>query len=293
MIKELQIELTNACNASCLMCAHRHMKRPVEHMDLSLVRKIVEEWKTLVTDDFLIGICGIGEPILHPQFKEALNILKGTNYAVGTNCYGLNKENVQALIDTKFTDITLSIDAMTAEVHDKMRPGLNFDKCIEGANLLIDELRKVPKFWSNVYIQLIATDINKHEIDDFISHWLKETSDLEGIKIFIKPMYQWPGLDNPLFPGPSFPEQSNEKVVFGPFQDRTFRSRCKLFDNWALIQSNGDYQPCCMPVEDEFQVGNVKDNTIVELYNSPRMKELRELFKSKRYEEIPFCNKCI
>ena len=44
--------------------------------------------------------------------------------------------------------------------------------------------------------------------------------------------------------------------------------------------------------EDDYKIGNTKDNTILELYNSDKMNKLRELFKAGKFEQIPFCKDC-
>jgi radical SAM protein with 4Fe4S-binding SPASM domain len=83
-------------------------------------------------------------------------------------------------------------------------------------------------------------------------------------------------------------------VLWGPLNESTsFRENCELFNNWAMIQSDGAYQPCCMNVEDDYQIGNVKDHTIMELYNSSKMNNFRVLHSLKKYDQIPFCRDCI
>lgn len=293
MIKELQIELTNACQGKCLMCAHKDMKRPVTHMELGLLEKIVAESKDFIKEPYLVGICGVGEPSLHPQYKECMEILKFIRFATGTNCSAFNSDIQDATIKAKFTDITLSLDAVSEEAYAKMRPGCDFNKSVENAIMFLKKLSTLKRFWRSVFVQIIPTRANFNEVWPFINFWGKHILDLPGAVIFVKPMYKWPNVDNPWYPADKFAGEQHPKIQWGPQEDTTFRKTCNLFDDWAMIQSDGAYQPCCMPVEDDYQVGNVKNNTIAELYKSPRMVELRKLKKEGRIDEIPFCKNCI
>lgn len=293
-LKEIQIELTNDCQAKCLMCSHRNMKRVVTHMDLELLNKIVDEVITISQDPYFVGICGVGEPLLHPQLEEALKIVSRLpRWAVGTNGQALDENRRRYLIESKFDDLTLSLDAISPETFTKMRPGLSFTTVLENVLNLFNELRSCERFWRNIYVQMILTEDNRLEMQSFIDYWLTKTNGIEGVVVFIKPMYQWPGLDNPHYPGPTVEIRENPRVLWGPVNsDTRFRETCSLFDNWVMIQSDGAYQPCCMNVDDDYQIGNVADHTILELYNSDRMNLFRKLFKEKKYNEIPFCGGC-
>jgi radical SAM protein with 4Fe4S-binding SPASM domain len=263
-------------------------------MDLGLLEKIVDEALSISRDPYFVGICGIGEPLLHPQIEEALRIVgRLPRWAVGTNGQALDERRRKALIENKFKDLTLSIDAISSEVHSSMRPGLSFTKVLDNVLSLLRELREVERFWRYIYIQIIVTKVNQGEVQSFIDFWLTKTQDLGGVVVFIKPMYQWPGLDNSFYPSPKIEIKEQDRVLIGPFESSTkFRDNCNLFNDWAMIQSDGAYQPCCMNVDDDFQIGNVKDHTIMELYNSPKMNQLRVFQHQKLYDQIPFCNKC-
>ena len=293
-LKEISVEITNACNASCIMCNHRHMKRPVVHMDLGLLNKIIGEAIIMNPEPSIVSLCGIGDPLLHPKLEEVLKIAsRAPRVTTGTNVQELDKEKRKWLMDARFTDIVLSIDATTSETHAKIRTGLEFELVKRNAIDFLDDLRGRERFWRTIYIQLVVTKMNQYEIKDFIDFWTEKIADLDGVLVFIKPLCPWPGIDDSTYPGPEIVPYEVSKVLWGPFKKPlTFRDNCNLFNNMVLIQSDGSYQPCCMATDDEFKIGNVKDNTIMELYNSPQMNRLRKLQVEKRFDEIPFCSKC-
>ena len=57
-----------------------------------------------------------------------------------------------------------------------------------------------------------------------------------------------------------------------------------------LIQNNGNVCPCCSFFAGEMIVGNIYKNTIYDIWNSDKMKELRSNINNKKTEA---CQKCI
>lgn len=273
------------------------MKRPITHMDLGLLTKIIDEVeeKHLATPINPIGLCGVGEPTLHPKLFNALEIVKRVPFGFGTNCEALIPDVAEALIEAKFTDFNLSIDAYTSSTHQKIKPGLSFCNVFSNAMNFIQRL-KGKDFWRLLTIQFIVLDLNVEEMRDFIFFWLAVTKDLPRVVIYIKPVCRWPSIngDSQYYPSPYvFRQVKDDKVLYGNFTAPvTFRESCQLFNTFCQIQSDGSYSPCCMNSDDEFKVGNVRDNTIEELYSSSKMEKYRRLFSEREFSKIPYCSKC-
>jgi len=296
--KQIILELTNSCNSNCVMCLRRHSNRLVKHMELELIEKVILEIKNkkMSTQDNPVGLCGIGEPTLHPQLKEALSIIKQVPFGFGTNCENLTPEVSHILIESKFIDFNLSIDSMFAESHNKIKPGLSFYNVFKNARYFLDQLRAQPyRFWRSVTIQFIVLDLNVNEVRDFILFWLNYIKDIPNTIIYIKPICKWPSNngDNQHYPSPrSFRKIEDSKVLYGDFNNVEFRDSCTLFNSFVQIQSDGSYSPCCMNSDDEYKVGNIKNSSIEELFNSSKMNYYRDKFDSKNYDDIPFCRYC-
>lgn len=265
-------------------------------MDLGLLTKIIDEVedKHLATPDNPIGLCGIGEPTLHPELLSALEIVKRVPFGFGTNCEALTPPIAEALIEAKFTDFNLSIDAYTAESHGRIKPGLHFYK-VFGNTLAFLSLLKGKAFWRQITLQFIVLDLNVEEVRDFIFFWLAVVKNLANTAIYIKSVCRWPSAngDSQHYPSPKFRRVESDRVLYAEFDsDVGFRRGCNLFDTFCQIQSDGAYSPCCMNSNDEYRVGNLKDNTIEELYSSPKMEEYRHLFRGKEFSKIPYCGNC-
>ena len=304
---QVQIELTNACNAHCVICPNRLQTRAVTHMDLGLLHRIVDEIKKegLATRELPVGLCGLGEPTLHPQFKECVEIFSnGIPWSVGSNMSLVDKDTVDFLINKKFTTFSVSLDGVTKKTYEDIRAGLDYDTVLQNTEYFIKQLdeyaTKYRPFWTEVYLQFVVTEWNKNEIQPFFKAWEPKIQRIPNCFISFKPICPWPdrfptNKANILFPGPTNIEIfKHPKVVWG-YYDKPFKLRegCSMASHWVQIMSDGTYSICCMNSEDHFEIGNVKNNTIMELFNSPVTNRYKKLQKEGRYDEIPFCDKCI
>jgi len=67
----LFIELTNICNANCIYCGYRFMKRKKGIMDMKLFKKFIDEFDNAGGGDIsLTGI--VGDPLIDPNIIEKI-----------------------------------------------------------------------------------------------------------------------------------------------------------------------------------------------------------------------------
>ena len=236
--------------------------------------------------------------MLHPQFGEAAKIVSTglPSWSLATNGEVLD-EHLDEIFDTKPIEIAISVDALSKETHALMRTGLHYDRVLQNALLFIDRCRgTIKKFWKTIYIQMIVSPVNQHEVLPFVDFWLDKIQGLEGFQVFIKPLCPWPDhRANPYY-GHSYnieiPARPNLSV--GKLEEPvSFASTCQLMESFVQIASDGSFSMCCMNADDVFGIGNVKDHTMLELFNSPRANELRNNLRTGNRQANPFCRDCV
>ena len=270
----------------------------VTHIDIDLYQKIIKEAAqyAIGTKELPIGLCGIGEPLLHPEFPALLEIAEAHNVPVGVGSNGgLLHKYVDTIVKFAPAQVVFSIDAVTAWTHKKMRPGVGFLQTVEAIDEYVRKVRRAKAKPKNLWLQILVSELNNHEVESFIEHWLPRIEGIPGAKLFVKCVCPWPYHDaNGLYPSPK-PQMSqvyfdHPLIDVGEFgKPITFRDDCALFDGFAQVMSDGAYVPCCMCVHDPWGIGNTKDNTLRELFNSEKMRGMRDMPKS----ELPFCKDCI
>ena len=72
MFKIYQIELTNHCNAKCRYCPHGLMTRKKGFIHLVNLEKILKYMKSI--GQKYVALHHMGEPLLYPDIKEAINM---------------------------------------------------------------------------------------------------------------------------------------------------------------------------------------------------------------------------
>lgn len=141
-IKEIYIELTNACNLSCSHCYRLSWNAKTSFMERIIWQKILEDAKRCAYLERIV-LGGIGEPLLHPDFIEILENTKKLNIRVSvtTNGFLLSEDICKRLVDFNIDEIVVSIDAYESETF--------FEKRGEDINTLWDRLRRLKEIKSS------------------------------------------------------------------------------------------------------------------------------------------------
>jgi MoaA/NifB/PqqE/SkfB family radical SAM enzyme len=125
--------VTYRCQCACPHCSAGRFLRPMAQ-ELS-----TEEAKRVIDESLDLGICILaftgGEPMLRSDIFELVSRVdhRKAMPIMFTNGSLLSKENVDRLVDAGIYTVFLSLDAASAEEHDRLRgiPGL-FDTAVEG-----------------------------------------------------------------------------------------------------------------------------------------------------------------
>lgn len=164
------VSTTTRCNFHCSHCLRQQVdkdKTLIKDLPVPVFETILKEGKKI--NFRLISFSG-GEPILHPQFRELVDLVKKYDYRFNFASNGWlykeyweiirqNRENLEVII--------LSLDGVTAEVHDAVRnkPG-SFGRLIEAA-----------KFYRGHNLPMMATFCatkkNYHQIEELPQLCLK------------------------------------------------------------------------------------------------------------------------
>ena len=110
-LQKLYIELTNRCNFSCRMCFRNNFSADFGSMPDRVLDALLQQIGALPhLKAALIG--GIGEPLLHPRFREVVTALKrrGTVVDVQTNGVLLDDELIDFLLQQQTDRIITSYE---------------------------------------------------------------------------------------------------------------------------------------------------------------------------------------
>jgi len=267
----LTIESTAKCNLFCPMCLRQRIYFPPRNMEFSLFRKIIDEGKDFL--EFAVPY-GVGEPLLNPEIFDMIAYCKkqGIPTEISTNATVLSEEYSRRLIESGLDYITFAFEGTRPEIFETYRKGADFDKV---RNNIIGFLRVKKALKSKIFciVQMVALKENRNDGRELIRMWK-----LEGINdVRIKK-----------------DEIHNEgSAIPGDNSARPPR-RFPCYQLWRgpmYIHYDGTTFPCCYTYPEE-AVGNIKRNTLEQIWNSEKIVKMRDAHVRGDLREYAACQNC-
>ena len=267
--RRLQIETTNRCNAACLMCPILAMSRPKGEMDFSLLDQIAQELAGQPPLRRVI-LHVMGEPLLNPDFIPMLHHLKRIAphqpLEFSTNGSVLSQEAAQGIIEAGVEAVNFSLDAASAETYAKIRRGLNFDKVQANLTHFIEAVAASGQNKPRVIVQLIKMDVNQAEWGSFAEEWRARAGERPFVELYVKEQWSWGGyLDS----GQAAKERAEGFLALP----------CGYPFDQLDVYWDGRVGFCCLDEDAELEVGDLKGESLAQVWRSPRLEDYRRRFK--------------
>ena len=267
----VMIENTNFCNADCVFCPHRIMKRKIGIMEMKLFKKIIDQCKVIGID--YVTIYGFGEPFLDKYFFERLKYAKKAGiFRITTNTNGmyLTKEKVSKLLNIGIDEVFISFDATSEEVYKQIRPGLDFKTVENNILYLVNEKKRRRMLKPEISLSFVEFDKNRQETGKYIKKWGKIVDHISFSYI-----HNWTGA-----------VESGGKLRVGR------RDPCRLLWTDMVISWNGGIPLCCNDYENKIILGNIKNSSIKKIWGGEKLRQLRDFHKKKDFNRIAICKNC-
>ncbi len=132
-----QVELTNRCNARCVMCPGKYAGTIVNGCELD-ERHLKEAFSR--TDDIIDFFMNGTEFLFYTNWQKVADYLvnSGIKLSLSTNGILLSPHNIRHLIDNKIPlKVNISMDGATKETLESIRINVNYNKLIDNINYLL------------------------------------------------------------------------------------------------------------------------------------------------------------
>jgi radical SAM protein with 4Fe4S-binding SPASM domain len=274
--KQLIIDIHSYCNARCEICPYPTLKtkNPMGIMDEDLFKKIVEDFSNLSKKHNFAGIilfCNMGELFVYPQI--AIDRLQyvlqlGLTTSIQTNAALLSPKVVELLKNTGFDGpITISCHGISPHVYKRVM-GLDISKTLKNIDYL---LQNYPR--------------EKIGIQSIPSHWPR--GEAERIRAFFKQKGISVRMPLPNNRAGLLPEINvyKKEALLGCNPNRPLGEMVVCFD--------GDVVLCCNDMGREEIVGNLKNNSIEEVWNGKEMlNKINQIYCGEQSSDDFICKKC-
>jgi radical SAM protein with 4Fe4S-binding SPASM domain len=310
----LQIEPTNFCNYDCVMCAHKSYAANPTHLDFDTFEKIVRRIRPSY-----VTLSGYGEPLLNPRLFDMVRLLKqmGTTVNTTTNGFLLDRFIGDAL-SSGIDQISVSLDAATEEAYRAIRGNDYFNKVTDNIRALVLERKKTSRGLPLLRAAFVIQNNNLNEVELFVR--FAHSLGIDGIhfQTYLNPVKD--DSEKPLTRGmekqpllsalrtadataKKLGLQTNLSVVMqrldahlaaqsGAAPKRELMRSCAKPYFSAYITAEGKVRPCCSFGPTPFDMGNLLEQDILEILNSPKMVSFRNKL---RRGEAPhwICARCV
>ncbi|VEN73029.1 conserved hypothetical protein [Candidatus Desulfarcum epimagneticum] len=272
--KYLQIELTNACNLKCIMCPHVNMTRKTGYMNFDLFKKIIDECSGNAD---CICLNFMGESFLNKKIFEFIEYAsgKGMTLYVTSNATFLTEDVANRLLDSGLDCVVLSIDSIDENIYKNIRVNGDFKKVMRNVEELLYQ-HKITMSHLNICCQIVRLNDNENQINAFKKKWKQRS----GLSARVKPLDTFGGqLDNADKIG-MVEQLSSRKII------------CTEPWRVLLVGWDGSVVPCCNDYDFKYVLGNVNDSSLLEIWNSERMRTLRKSHRDSKSHTLALCKTC-
>ena len=253
----LDLELNTTCNLKCEFCFHSFDSPKPEYMSLDTAIQCLGEFSS--KGGYSVKFNYRGEPMM----AKILNIC--VEYAKIRGLYTMINTNG---ILSGFSDLYGALDLIIFSVDDGHKNTYKKEWELP-YEIIINEIKNLCKqpIRPKIRVQAVIPEWSDSYANDYVIEW-KPYVDEIAINI---------ALDE---------QDTTEDDTMIHFW------RCSQLWQRLVILADGQVQCCCGVPDPDKIVGNIKDNTIEEIWHNKKMKHLRYLHSTGKSHRIAMCRRC-
>ncbi|WP_417549947.1 radical SAM/SPASM domain-containing protein [Methylophaga sp.] len=285
----LYVDPSSACNFRCQFCPTGHIdliknsdyKRSL--MDLGLFEKLIDGLSEFSQPLKVMRMNKIGEPLLNKQLSEMIALAKNSGRVehidLATNGALFTEELLTKMLTAGLDRLNISLE------------GINAEQYLKHAKVKIDFaefVRKIKWLYVNkgdceVTIKVPGNYLTPDQQSEFYDTFGEHCD-----RIFVEGIA-------PIWPGFDVEERSGFEVKMdqGQYQqDLEEKSVCSYLFYAMAVNSDGTISACCPDWDQKLVIGDLKQQTIKQVWNSEKMQELRLLHLEGQRKMNPVCRDC-
>ena len=278
----LYIEPTNVCNFRCEMCPESFPDYAEQagyygRMPMDLYEKILSDLKHWGQRLKVIRFFHEGEPLLNPDLEMMVLKAHLANAAdrleVFTNGSMLREHRAARMPMCGLTYIRVSFYGVNDQQYKERtgKAGYTFDEIVRN----VRTLRRYRDAAGGSDLEIHAQLIGGTEDEE---RFLRSTLDGIADRVDRKQLHNWGSVDSRL-------------VQLGQ-EAKTDRAVCPQPFMYSVVKANGDVTVCCVDWAGKLVVGNVQTESLREIWEGQRLRELQNTHLRGRRANFPICRDC-
>lgn len=285
----LYIDPSSLCNFKCQFCPTGY-KSMVERagykrqiLDMDLFKKIIDGLAAFQEPLKVLRMNKVGEPLVNTNIAEMVSYAKNSGRVAyvdfATNAGLLNEKLSDKLIAAGLDRLNISIEGVNSE-HYKKFCGVNvdFEKMVE----------QIKYFYEHRGNCELVVKIPSNYISEEDIHKFKEIFGDICDRIFVENLTSiWPNFN--INDESEDIRVSDESQYGGEIKNRKV---CSYIFYSMAVNADGTVSACCPDWEEKLIIGDLNKNSLYEIWNSEKLKELQyQHLQGKRFEN-EVCANC-
>ena len=271
------IETVGRCNANCNFCPHESLDRKHTEMDDDLFDKIISDLEEIPPHVPIRIIPNlVNEPFMDRKIFSRLTTinerLPSATLAIFTNLNVVSRSFLSDLSQIKNINLfNISFNAGNEkEYEDTMK--IDFQRTVENINSLLRANREKTFLSNPIILSRVAslTDADGHYVDECIKIFSDYSIGID-FEARVKNRANWLG------------KLASEQSVIPK------EMPCNAWFDLNIF-CTGVVPHCCMDANGQYSIGDVRDSSVLEIYNDIKFKFMREKLAAR--EETHPCNTC-
>lgn len=261
--KFIQLETTIVCQAKCYFCPQNGVTRTPKFMPLEMIDSILSQTKGLgiVFRPFILN-----EPFADKRMVEIVNKIKADPTAkveFNTNGEFVTEKISEGLLAAGVDFMRFSVDGITKKTFDETR-GINFDKVYHNVQYFLKRAQET-KHHCHIELRMIKLPGTEQEQKEYEKFWTTLGANVVFTKLY---RYPWQG------------------------QTEAINKPCfKILDE-MFIYVSGEVTLCCWDSNERAVVGDLKKESLLDIWNGPKLNEYRKLLANGQRDKILLCSRC-
>lgn len=268
----MRIEPAAACNLRCSHCPTGTVSMKRGLMAPELFEKLLGEIEQHRDEVKVVVLYHGGEPLMNKRFTEMIVRVKalGVPYVkTVSNGMLLTDEVASDIIASGLDAITFSLDAESPDQSNFVRRNSNYDTTVKNIKALISKKAQLGASTPKIYIsstQFIQSPAALESRASAPEYLLREFSGVfaDSVDYNVNYAMRWPHMEV---------DEDLYELYLDP--NSPHATECDHVDNTITIRASGEVVPCCYDLTSQLVMGNVMQDSLAQIWNSPAYLELR------------------
>jgi radical SAM protein with 4Fe4S-binding SPASM domain len=272
------IEITNACNFSCIMCPNKHMIRKRGFISVETFTKALDRYSEAGIDS--IKLYTVGESLLHPEFMKLWRIAISYPFKtimISTNASLLTEKMIKEFTKSSKFKIQISFSGWNDRSYELRYVGGNFKDVVDKIKLLGKLIKKAKLPQNTLTINGVVSG-GTGSIPKTRNFLMKEIG-LDVKQIYLRHASKW--IDVIQKANNCSVNLKNNKKYY-----------CHIANTRIGVLFDGRVTACgCFDIDAELIIENIFDNSILEIRAGKKFQEFISKLDTGNVSNL-MCSKC-